>query len=163
MLSKDGAGWENVSSRLTVVPLTPLMQLLVPSLLVPTLSRSTRGISFYPGRWGFALGAVLVGGSLTIALLLGGPYRLVGAALAYWLLGTVGTLMMASVLKPLAFVKPICVKCRLLTIIKEHESIHLTGVTSEAKVWAAMKTRHSTDSLGLDGDLAICWFCPIPK
>ncbi|MDA4121321.1 MAG: hypothetical protein OK404_02815 [Thaumarchaeota archaeon] len=146
-----------------VIRLTPLVQLLVPSLLVSTLSRSTRGISFYPGRWGFALGAFLVGASLTIGLLLGGPYRLVGATLAYWLLGTVGTLMMVSVLKPLALIKPICVQCRLLPIIKEHESIHLTGVTGEAKVWAAMKTRHTTDSLHLDGDPAICWFCPIPK
>ena len=143
--------------------MTPLVQLVVPSLLVPSFSKSTRGISFYPGRLGFALGVVLVGGSVAIGLLLGGPYRYEGAALAYWLLGTAGTLMIVSAVRPLAFVKPICVRCRLLPIIKEHESIHLTGVTGEAAVWASMKTRHSRESLRLDGDPAICWFCPIPK
>jgi hypothetical protein len=162
-MHSHGAGWETVASRLKVVSLTPMVQLLVPSLLISTLSRSTRAISFYPGKWSFMMGAVLVAGSTAIGVLVGGPYRLAGATISFWLLGTFGTLMMASALRPLAFVKPICVRCRLLSIIKEHESIHLTGVTREAEVWDSMKMRHSRESLRLDGDPTICWFCPIPK
>ena len=163
MMRSSGAGWEKVASRLMVVRLTPIVQLLVPSLLVSTLSRNTRAISFYPGRWGFVLGAVLVSGSTAIGVIIGGPYRIEGATLSFWLLGTVGTLLMVSTVRPLAFVKPICVRCRLLPVIKEHESIHLVGVTREAEVWDSMKTRHSNESLRLDGDPTICWFCPIPK
>src|SRR5712692_1184486 len=152
MMYSQGAGWERVASSLKVVRLTPMVELLVPSLLVSSLSRSTRGISFYPGRLGFALGAVLVAGSLAIGALVGGPYRIEGATISFWLLGTAGTVMMLSTVRPMAFVKPICVRCRLLPIIKEHEAIHLTGVTSEAEVWDSMKTRHSRESLRLEGD-----------
>ena len=163
MMHPSVAGWEKVASRLTVIPLTPMVQLLVPSLLFSTLSRSTRAISFYPGRWGFVLGAVLVSGSTAIGVIMGGPYGIVDATISFWLLGTVGTLMMTSTVRPLAFVKPICVRCRLIPIIKEHESIHLVGVTREAEVWDSMRNRHSRESLRLDNDPAICWFCPIPK
>ena len=139
------------------------LRFLVPSLAVTTLSRSTRGVSFYPGRVGFALGAVLFSGSLALGWLLEGLTGPVGAALALWLLGTSGLATMVSSVRPLAFVKPICTRCRLLPIIEEHEAIHLSGVGSEGAVWASMRTRHSKESLSLEGDPAICWFCPIPK
>jgi len=83
--------------------------------------------------------------------------------LSFWLLGTTGTVMIAGSTKPLAFVKPICTRCRLLPIIKEHEAIHLSGLAAEVAVWSSMKSRHSVESLALEADPSICWFCPIPK
>ena len=143
MLKIPGAGWENVAARLKVVSLTPLVQLLIPSLILSTFPRSTRGVSFYAGVLGFVLGGVLVSGSVAVGWLLSGPFRIVGATVTFWLLGTSGLVMMVSSITPIAFVKPICTRCRLLPIIKEHEAIHLSGVPSEKSVWDSMKTRHS--------------------
>lgn len=157
------AGWEDIAANLKVVRLTWLVQLLVPSLMMSTVSRSTRGVSFYPGRAGLLLGSVIVAGSIALGALAGGPFLLETTTIAFWLLGTVGVVMVASSVRPLALVKPICVRCRLLPIIKEHEAIHLSGVAGEKAVWASMRTRHSVKSLSIEGDPAICWFCPIPK
>jgi len=156
-------GWEEVASGLRVSRLTAPVQLLVPALLVSTLPRSTRGMTFPPGKTGFALGAVLVLGGVTLGWLVGGNYGIEGALVGLWVLGSYGILLMISGVRPFALVKPICTRCRLLPIIKEHEAIHLTGVAGEADVWASMRTRHSPESLGLNGDPNICWFCPIPK
>jgi hypothetical protein len=86
-----------------------------------------------------------------------------GALAFFWLFGSAGVVMVANGVRPSAFVKPICVKCRLLPVIKEHEAIHLAGVESDDEVWEEMRTRHSCESLGLDGDPSICSFCPIPR
>ncbi len=162
-MSVSGGGWETVAGGLRVVSLTSLVQILVPSLILPTLPRSTRGFSFYPGRLGFSIGLFLLGASSVLAWLMWRPLGALGPLLPFWLLGTTGALMMANGVRPMAFVKPICVKCRLLPVIAEHEAIHLSGVESEKDVWASMRLRHSGESLKLDGDPAICWFCPIPK
>jgi hypothetical protein len=98
-----------------------------------------------------------------IGILLAGPIGPLGGILSFWILGSIGIASIANGQRPTAFVKPICVKCRLLPIIKEHESIHLAGVARESAVWASMKTRHNLESLKLIGDPAICTFCPIPK
>jgi hypothetical protein len=156
-------GWEEVAAGLKVSRLSAPVQLLVPALLVSTLPRSTRGISFPPGKTGLAIGAVLVIGGASLGWLLGGRYNVEGALVGLWLLGSYGVLLMVSSVRPFALVKPICTRCRLLPIIKEHEAIHLTGVAGESAVWTSMRTRHSPESLGLSGDPNICWFCPIPK
>lgn len=101
--------------------------------------------------------------SVTIGWLLVGPSGIWGGLAVFWLLGTTGLVMIVSGLKPLAFVKPICTRCRLLPVIVEHEAIHLTGVIREEEVWASMRQRHSVESLKLGGDPVICSFCPIPK
>ncbi len=98
-----------------------------------------------------------------LARLLWGSLGMLGALLPFWLFGTAGALMMMNGVRPMAFVKPICVKCRLFPVIAEHEAIHLSGVGGEKAVWASMRLRHSKESLKLDGDPSICWFCPIPK
>ena len=162
-MSVTGAVWELMARRTRVVTPSPLLQVLVPSLLAPTFSKSTRGVSFHGGRSGLILGFVLVVASLDIGWLLGGPTGILGYLIAFWLVGTTGVAMMTSSLKPLAFVKPICTRCRLLPVIVEHEAIHLTGVAREKEVWASMRQKHSAESLKLEGDPAICWFCPIPK
>jgi hypothetical protein len=152
-----------MASRTRVVTLSPLLLVLMPSLLAPTFSKRTRGVSFYGGRSGLILGLVLVVASLDIGWLLGGSTGILGDIVGFWLVGTTGVAMIMSNLKPLAFVKPICTNCRLLPIIVEHEAIHLAGVAREEKVWASMRQRHSVESLKLEGDPAICSFCPIPK
>ena len=98
-----------------------------------------------------------------IGWLLGGVLGPAGLVLSFWLLGTTGLALFAGGVRPLAFVKPICVRCRLLPVIREHEAIHLSGVSAEEAVWESMRTRHSAESLSLEGDPAICSFCPIPK
>jgi hypothetical protein len=155
--------WERINIRMKVVRLTLPLQLIVPALIFPSLSKATRGITLYPGRMGLALGSLLVAASVIIGVLLLGPTGLWGVLLSFWFVGTAGVATVAGALRPMAFVKPICTRCRLLPIIKEHEAIHLSGVASESQVWASMRTRHSMKSLSLEGDPAICSFCPIPK
>jgi hypothetical protein len=155
--------WESIDVRMKVVKLSWPVQLLIPALIFPSLSKATRGLTFYPGRMGLALGSLLAASSAVIGALLLGPAGPVVALLPLWFLGTTGIAIMVGALRPMAFVKPICTRCRLLPIIKEHEAIHLSGVASEGQVWASMRTRHSTTSLSLEGDPAICTFCPIPK
>jgi len=155
--------WERMLNDLRVVKLTPPLQLLVPALLLPSLPRSTRGLSLYPGRLGLGIGLALLVANLLLAALLVGPTGIWGGVVTFWFLGTAGIVVVASALRPTAFVKPICVNCRLLPIIKEHEAIHLSGVASESAVWESMRSRYSVESLALRGDPAVCSFCPIPK
>jgi hypothetical protein len=152
-----------MAKKTKVIALSPLLQGLLPFLLAPTLSKSTRGVSFQRGRLSLLLGSILVLASLVMGWLLTGPTGIWGLLVVSWLVGTTGAVMVVSGLKPLAFVKPICTRCRLLPVIVEHEAIHLVGVTQEEKVWASMRQRHSVESLNLEGDPAICSFCPIPK
>jgi hypothetical protein len=163
ILALTSLRWEEVADDLTVSRLSAPVQILVPALLLSTLPRSTRGITFPPGKTGFAAGAALMVGGFGLGWLLGGSYEIEGALVGLWLLGSFGALLMLNSVRPLALVKPICTRCRLLPIIKEHEAIHLTGVAGESAVWASMRTRHTPESLGLKGDPNICWFCPIPK
>ena len=155
--------WERINFKMKVVKLSWPVQLLVPALILPSLSKGTRGLTFYPGRMGLALGSLLAASSAVIGVLLLGPTGPLGAVLTLWLMGTAGIATVVGSFRPIAFIKPICTRCRLLPIIKEHEAIHLSGVASEGRVWASMRTRHSSKSLSLEGDPAICTFCPIPK
>jgi hypothetical protein len=157
-----GEKWKLIEGTMKVVRLTVTTRLLVPALLLSTLPAGTRGASYEGGRLGFAIGALLTAGSLVVGDMLYPFAGLVGVVVMFWLLGTAGVVMLVGGLMPIAFVKPICVRCRLLPIIKEHEAIHMAGVASDDEVWASMKTRHNCESLGLDGDPGICSFCPIP-
>ena len=156
-------GWQAVSAKMNVVRLTWAVGALVPALFLSAIATGTRAISCEEGRFGFAVGALVAGGSLTAGWALGAVAGIAGPVLVFWAFGGSGLVMMASAIKPTAFVKSICIKCRLLPVIKEHEAIHMAGVGSDDEVWASMKTRHSCQSLGLTGDPAICSFCPIPK
>ncbi len=160
---RSDSDWQDISGKMRVVRLTKSVQLLIPALIFPSLSASTRGITFYPGRAGMVLGVMLTGASVFIGVLLARITGIWGGVVSIWLLGTAGAATLAGAIQPVAYVKPICVNCRLLPVIKEHEAIHLTGVSSEREVWASMRSRHSVQSLSLEGDPAICPFCPIPK
>ena len=156
-------GWQAVSATMKVVRLTWAVGAMVPALFLSALSTGTRAVSCEEGKFGFAVGAIITGGSLIAGWALCAVAGIAGPALVLWALGGSGLVMMASAVKPTAFVKSICTRCRLLPVIKEHEAIHMAGVDRDNEVWASMKTRHSCQSLGLTGDPAICSFCPIPK
>ncbi|MDG6920141.1 MAG: hypothetical protein JRN44_00080 [Nitrososphaerota archaeon] len=158
-----GEVWEEVDAKMRVVRLTPPLQALVPVLALPALSKGTRGMTLIPGSGGAALGAILVAASSGMAYALYTAAGPLAGLLPVWLVGTAGAVLLASAMKPTAFVKPICVRCRLLPVIREHEAIHLSGVGGEEAVWESMRSRHSIESLSLEGDPAICAFCPIPK
>jgi hypothetical protein len=155
--------WERINIKMKVVKLNWPVQLLLPALIYPSLSKGTRGLTLYPGRMGLALGSLLAASSAVIGALLLGPVGPAGPILSIWFMGTAGVATMVGSFRPIAFIKPICTRCRLLPIIKEHEAIHLSGAASEGKVWASMRTRHNAQSLSFEGDPAICTFCPIPK
>ena len=155
--------WEPIARRMKVVRLTVPLGILVPAVAIPAISKGTRGLSLYPGQGGKLIGGALILASAAVGYLLLRPVGVLGPVLSAWLLGTAGVAMLASARTPTAFIKPICTACRLLPVIKEHEAIHLAGVASERKVWGSMKGRHSAESLELEGDPAICSFCPIPK
>jgi len=152
-----------MAKKTRVVTLSPLVEAVIPSLVLPTVSKGTRGVSFQGGRLGLFLGTIFVFASLLVGWLLSGALDIFGYVILLWLVGTGGVVMIVSSVKPLAFVKPICTRCRLLPIIVEHEAIHMTGIARESEVWRSMKQRHSVDSLKLEGDPAVCPFCPIPK
>src|SRR5271157_689402 len=156
-------GWQGVEGHMKVVRLGLPLRLLVPALLVTALPLGTRAVSYEGGRFGMAAGALIAAGSLAVGW---GLYPAAGPAgvfLFFWLLGGAGILLILNGVRPIAFVKPICSRCRLLPIIREHEAIHLSGVESDDRVWEEMRARHSCESLGLDGDPSICSFCPIPR
>jgi hypothetical protein len=159
----EGAEWRQVASGMRTLRLSWPVRLLFPSLLISSLPRNAIGFSFERGHAGLGMGSLLVSGSVILGALLFKVAGLLGLLLPVWALGTTGGLMLAAYLKPFAFAKPLCSRCRLLPVIEEHEALHLAGVESDAEIWRVMRTRHSSGSLGLNGDPNICWFCPIPR
>ncbi len=159
----SGEGWKQLLPRTRVVPLGWALRALVPALLVSSLPVSTRGVSYEGGKIGAAMGGLVMFGSILVGWMIYPLLGDVGVVVVFWAFGTAGVVMIINGARPLAFVKPICVKCRLLPVIKEHEALHLSGMEKDSEVWASMRKRYSCESLGLDGDPAICSFCPIPK
>jgi len=156
-------GWQGVEGSLKVVRLSTPLRILVPVLLVSSARLKTRAVTYEGGRLGVAVGATVLAGSLAIGAAFYPTAGIAGVLALLWLIGGAGVVMVVNGLRPIAFVKPVCVKCRLLPVIREHEAIHLAGVESDDRVWAEMRKRHSCESLRLDGDPGICSFCPIPK
>jgi hypothetical protein len=155
--------WRAVASGMTTVRLTMPIRVLIPSLWVSSLPRNAIGFSFERGRVASLLGGFLAAASVALGFMLYSVAGPLGFVLPIWFMGTTGALLIISALRPFAFVKPLCSGCRLLPVIEEHEAIHLSGEESDAEIWKLMRSRHSCESLGLDGDPGICWFCPIHK
>jgi hypothetical protein len=162
MIAEAGE-WRGVASGMRTFKLSLPVRLLVPALWISSMPRNAIGFSFERGRTALLMGAFLSCASLVIGAVLYPVAGLPGLAIPVWLMGSSGALMVATALRPLAFVKPLCSGCRLLPVIEEHEAIHLSGEASDDEIWKLMRTRHSCESLGLNGDPSICWFCPIPK
>jgi len=163
MIPAREVSWWPVAARMKTVRLNWVIQLLVPTMLASSLPRRTRGLSYHLGKVGLPVGAALAVGSLAIGGLLAPILGLAVVPLAFWLFGSVGLVIGATALRPIAFVKPICTTCRLIPVVREHEAIHLAGVVEEEQVWSLMREHHTLESLGLENDPNVCTFCPIPK
>ncbi len=147
-----------------VVTLTALVKIAIPPLYITSLPKNAIGFSFERGRFGAVMGGSLLAAGILLAFLLSRAMGVLAVPLAMWLLGSTSLLMIYnSIARSIAFVKPLCARCRLRPIIEEHEAIHLGGVEEDSQVWFEMKKRHSPESLSLEGDSSICFFCPIPK
>jgi hypothetical protein len=146
-----------------VLPLSALLRVLLPPLLIASLPKRAIGFSFPRGKEGLALGTALLVATATISYLLDRTLGIVPALVMVWLIGGTGVVMIDnSTGKGLAFVKQMCSTCRLRPIIEEHEMMHLHGEPSEDEVWAETRKRYSYESLKLAGDPMIHSFCPIP-
>jgi len=147
-----------------VVPLSNLLKLAVPPLLISSLPRRAIGFSFPRGAEGKLLGVCLLGATAAISFLADKAYGPLAALVMVWLVGGTGVVMLYnSTRHGLAFVKQMCSNCRLRPIIEEHEIMHLNGEPSEEAVWDAAKKKYSYEGLGLGTDPKIHSFCPIAK
>ena len=162
-MKEEAEGWQDILAAMKAMRLSAPLRLLVPALLVSALPRSAIGFSFEGGKGGVTLGSLLVGTGLMIGGLVFPALGMAGAILPVWFLGSTGLVMLVGGLRPIAFVKTPCTDCRLFPVVKEHEAIHLSGVESDDEVWRSMRTRYTCESLSLEGDPRICWFCPIQK
>lgn len=154
----------NALAGMKVVNLSRLLRLTVPSLYISSIPKNAIGFSFESGRFGLLVGASLLASSMVIGFLLSGVVGPFGFPVALWLFGSTGAVMLYnSAWRSVAFVKPLCSRCRLLPVIVDHEALHLGGLEGDADVWQEMKKRYSCESLSIEGDATICSFCPIPK
>ncbi len=147
-----------------VLPLSKLLRLLIPPLLISSLPRKAIGFSFPRGVEGKLVGVALIGGTAAISFLFDGAFGIYAALAMVWLMGGTGVVVLYNSMGPgLAFVKQMCSTCRLRPIIEEHEIMHLNGERSEDAVWDAARAKYSYESLGLATDPKIHSFCPIAK
>jgi hypothetical protein len=147
-----------------VLPLSNLLRVALPPLLISSLPRRAIGFSFPRGTEGKLLGVCLMGATVAISFLADRAYGPLAALAMVWLVGGTGVVMLYnSTRQGLAFVKQMCSTCRLRPIIEEHEIMHLNGETSEEAVWDSARKRYSYEGLGLGTDPKIHSFCPIAK
>jgi hypothetical protein len=145
-----------------IIQLSLPLRVAIPALMISSLPKRAIGFSFERGRFGSAVGGVLVGAGALVGFLLYGSMGLVGPLIGLWLLGSTGGMMLFNSWRSVAFVKPLCNSCRLLPVIAHHEALHLGGIGSDAEIWSMVRGKVTFDGLGL-GDPAICNFCPIAK
>lgn len=152
----------SVVDGVVVMPLSRLLRLALPPLLVSSLPRRAIGFSFPRGAEGKLLGVAILGGTAGLAYLLNSAFGIYPALAMVWLMGGTGAVILYnSTRHGLAFVKQMCATCRLRPIIEEHEVMHLNGEASEDAVWSAARKKYSYDGLGLGTDPSIHSFCPI--
>jgi len=147
-----------------VLPLSKLLRVLLPPLLVSSLPRRAIGFSFPRGAEGKLLGVSLLFATAAISFLLNSTLGILPALAMVWLIGGTGVVILFNSMgEGVAFVKQMCSTCRLRPIIEEHEMMHLDGEASEEAVWEAARRKYSYEGLGLGTDPKIHSFCPIAK
>jgi hypothetical protein len=147
-----------------VLPLSVLLRVLLPPLLVSSLPRRAIGFSFPRGREGRLLGASLLVATAATTFLLNRAFGIYPALGMVWLMGGTAVLILYnSTGHGVAFVKQMCSTCRLRPIIEEHEIMHLNGEASEEAVWRETRRKYTYEGLGLGTDPKIHGFCPIAK
>lgn len=149
---------------IVVLPLSNLLKVLLPPLLVSSLPKRAIGFSFPRGKEGKAIGVSLLFATAAVSFLLDSTLGILPALALVWLLGGTGVVILFNSMgQGVAFVKQMCSTCRLRPIIEEHEKMHLLGEASEEEVWKAARRKYSYDGLGLGTDPKIHSFCPIAK
>jgi hypothetical protein len=147
-----------------VLPLSNLLKVVLPPLLISSLPRRAIGFSFPRGTEGKLLGVCLLGATAAISFLATKAYGPLAGLAMVWLAGGTGVVMLYnSTRHGLAFVKQMCSTCRLRPIIEEHEIMHLNGEPSEEVVWREARKKYTYEGLGLGTDPKIHSFCPIAK
>ncbi len=147
-----------------VLPLSRMLRLLLPPLLISSLPRRAIGFSFPRGAEGKVLGVSLLVATAALSYLLDAAFGIYAAVGIVWLMGGTGVVTLYnSTRQGLAFVKQMCSTCRLRPIIEEHEMMHLNGEPSEEAVWREARKKYSYTELGLGNDPTIHSFCPIAK
>ncbi|HEV2390265.1 MAG TPA: hypothetical protein VGS04_06025 [Nitrososphaerales archaeon] len=149
---------------IVVLPLSNLLKVLLPPLLISSLPKRAIGFSFPRGKEGKVIGVSLLFATAAVSFLLDRTLGIFPALAIVWLMGGTGVVILFnSIGQGVAFVKQMCSTCRLRPIIEEHEKMHLDGEASEEEVWKAARTKYSYEGLGLGTDPMIHSFCPIAK
>ena len=149
---------------IVVLPLSNLLKVLLPPLLISSLPKRAIGFSFPRGTEGKLIGVSLLFATAVISFLLDSTLGIFPALAMVWLMGGTGVVILFNSMgEGVAFVKEMCSTCRLRPIIEEHEKMHLDGEASEEAVWEAARSKYSYDGLGLGTDPKIHSFCPIAK
>jgi hypothetical protein len=149
---------------IVVLPLSSLMKVLLPPLLISSLPKRAIGFSFPRGAEGKLLGVLLLFATVMVSFLLDRTLGILPALTMVWLMGGTGVVILFNSMgQGVAFVKEMCSTCRLRPIIEEHEKMHLDGEASEDVVWDAARKKYSYEGLGLGTDPSIHSFCPIAK
>lgn len=149
---------------IVVLPLSNLLKVLLPPLLISSLPKRAIGFSFPRGKEGKTIGVSLLFATAAVSFLLDSTLGILPALAMVWLMGGTGVVILFnSIGQGVAFVKQMCSTCRLRPIIEEHEKMHLDGEASEEEVWKRARSKYSYEGLGLGTDPAIHSFCPIAK
>ena len=147
-----------------VLPLSNLLKVLLPPLLISSLPKRAIGFSFPRGKEGKLIGVSLLFATFAVSFLLNGTLGILPALAIVWLMGGTGVVILFNSMgQGVAFVKEMCSTCRLRPIIEEHEKMHLDGEASEDVVWEAARKKYSYVGLGLGTDPKVHSFCPIAK
>jgi len=152
------------SIDVVVLPLSNLLRVLLPPLLISSIPKRAIGFSFPRGAEGKLLGVSLLLATFAVSFLLNSTLGILPALAMVWLIGGTGVVILFNSMgEGVAFVKQMCSTCRLRPIIEEHEKMHLDGEASEEAVWEAARRKYSYESLALGTDPKIHSFCPIAK
>ncbi len=147
-----------------VLPLSNLLKVLLPPLLISSMPKRAIGFSFPRGTEGKLIGVSLLLATFAVSFLLDRTLGIYPALAMVWLMGGTGVVILFNSMgQGVAFVKEMCSTCRLRPIIEEHEKMHLDGEASEEAVWAEARKKYSYEGLGLGTDPSIHSFCPIAK
>ena len=156
-------GGASSPTGIRVVSLTLPLRVAVPPLFVSSIPKRAVGFSFESGAFGGVTGACLLAATPVLGWFLYGVLGPLGPVLSIWLLGSTGAVILWSSARGLAFIKPLCTGCRLFPIVKEHEALHISGIESDAEIWASVKGKYSYEALSLGTDPNICTFCPVAR
>jgi hypothetical protein len=149
---------------IVVLPLSSILKVLLPPLLISSLPKRAIGFSFPRGAEGKVIGVAVLFATASVSFLLDRTLGILPALAIVWLMGGTGAVILFNSMgQGVAFVKEMCSTCRLRPIIEEHEKMHLDGEASEDAVWEAARKKYSYDGLGLGTDPKIHSFCPIAK